>query len=559
MSSIAGHFVRNSRRLRAILGLLLCASSALALTPPTKERVSSSFLMLLRPPDGITLITESGSFPLAQTKPGIWKLGATRLRTQVKGDGLQIDLRAPAESVKHVQFRWKALISPSWKLLGDAWERAYGDLQWTGPDPLKAMPWYFLASDGQRVHGYGVMTGPSSLCAWKVDVEGISLWADVRCGGMGVRLGSRCLPICTLVSREGRVGESPFQAAQAFCRVMCPKPRLPKGPVYGFNDWYYAYGKNTAEGILEDAKFADLISPKGNRNPQPFMVIDDGWQGDPGAGPRPWGQGNAKFPSMSKLAADIREAGCLPGIWYRPLEAAKDDPKAWRLNRRPDVLDPTLPEVRRQIVGEVSRLRQWGFSLIKHDFTTYDLTGRWGFQMEDGVTKDGWSFANRGMTTAEVILDLYRCIREASGQAIVIGCNTVSHLSAGIFEVNRIGDDTSGKEWERTRKMGVNCLAFRAPQHGVFYLADPDCFGLAEAGAIPWEKNRQWLDLAARSGMPLFISVRRDALSPEQIQALREAMAIAAQPQPVAEPLDWMETRLPKRWRLMEKTMEFEW
>jgi len=40
---------------------------------------------------------------------------------------------------------------------------------------------------------------------------------------------------------------------------------------------------------------------------------------------------------------------------------------------------------------------------------------------------------------------------------------------------------------------------------------------------------------------------------------LREAMAIAAQPQPVAEPLDWMETRLPKRWRLMEKTMEFEW
>lgn len=553
-SRAASRPVRSAIKLLSLL-LYTCSTQA-ATAQPVAQR-SSSFLDLLRPPDCVTLITESGSFPLIPAKAGTWKQGDTILRARVHGGGLQIDLRAPSESVKHVQFKWKALISPSWKLLGDAWERAYGDLQWMNPDPRKAMPWYFLASDGQRVHGYGVMTGPSALCAWKAGTEGISLWADLRCGGMGVRLGSRRLPVCTVVSREGRAGESPFQAAQSFCRMMCPKPRLPKRPVYGFNDWYYAYGKNTAEGILEDARFTASIATKGS--PRPFVVIDDGWQGDPAAGPRPWSQGNAKFPSMAKLAADIREAGCLPGIWYRPLEAAKQDPQPWRLSRGPETLDPTLPEVRRQIASEIACLRQWGFGLIKHDFTTYDLTGRWGFQMEDGITKDGWSFANRGMTTAEVILDLYRCIRRASGDAIVIGCNTLSHLSAGIFEVDRIGDDTSGKEWDRTRKMGVNSLAFRAPQHGTFYLADPDCMGLAEAGAIPWEKNRQWLDLAAQSGMPLFISVRRDALGPEQIQALREAMATASRIQPLAEPLDWMETRLPTRWRLMGKTLAFEW
>lgn len=552
-----GQSIQRGRVLRGILSLLLGACSTLCLADKPKERGPSAYLNLLRPPDRITLVTESGSSPLVQTEPGHWKRGDTLLRTQVKGGGLQVSLSSPTEPVKHVQLWWKVRIDPSWNLLGDAWERAYGDLQWAKPDPRRVMPWYFLASDGQCVHGYGVMTGPSALCAWKTEEDGISLWADVRCGGMGVRLGSRRLPLCTVVSREGRLGESAFQAAQAFCRMMCPRPRLPKEPVYGFNDWYYAYGKNTAEGILEDAALTASISPRGG--PRPFMVIDDGWQGDPEAGPRPWKAGNAKFPSMPKLAADIRKAGCLPGIWYRPLEAAKEDPGPWRLSRRPGVLDPTLPDVRSQIAGEVRRLRQWGFALIKHDFTTYDLTGRWGFQMGDGFTRDGWSFANRSMTTAEVILDLYRCIREASGDAIVIGCNTVSHLSAGIFEVNRIGDDTSGKEWDRTRKMGVNCLAFRAPQQGTFYLADPDCMGLAEAGAIPWEKNRQWLDLAARSGMPLFISVRRGALDPDQMQALREAMAIAARPQPVAEPLDWMETLRPRRWKLMGKTAEFEW
>jgi alpha-galactosidase len=124
--------------------------------------------------------------------------------------------------------------------------------------------------------------------------------------------------------------------------------------------------------------------------------------------------------------------------------------------------------------------------LIKHDFSTFDLTGRWGFQMADGVTEDGWTLADGGCTTAEAIIDLYRCLREAAGEdAVLLGCNTISHLAAGIFEMQRTGDDTSGKEWDHTRKMGVNCLAFRAPQHGSFYAVDADCMGLTHPGAVP--------------------------------------------------------------------------
>ena len=222
------------------------------------------------------------------------------------------------------------------------------------------------------------------------------------------------------------------------------------------------------------------------------------------------------------------------------------------------MVDPTVPEVLEKVVGDITRLREWGYELIKHDYTTYDIFGRWGFQMGTALTRDGWSFASgAGRTTAEVIDDLYGAIRGAAGESLIIGCNTVSHLSAGHFEICRIGDDTSGTEWTRTRKMGVNTLAFRGVQHGAFYVADADCVGVTTA--VPWALTRQWLDLLARSGTMLFTSLAPDALGAQQRQDLRTAFALAATPQPLGQPLDWQHNVYPERWRLMGRERTFEW
>jgi alpha-galactosidase len=121
----------------------------------------------------------------------------------------------------------------------------------------------------------------------------------------------------------------------------------------------------------------------------------------------------------------------------------------------------------------------------------------------------------------------------------------------------RIGDDTSGTDWARTRKMGVNTLAFRGVQHGAFYTADADCVGVTNR--IPWELNRQWLDLLARSGTMLFVSLAPDALGTQQRTDLRAALALAAQPQPLGEPLDWQKTIWPTRWRLTGGEKSFDW
>jgi alpha-galactosidase len=105
--------------------------------------------------------------------------------------------------------------------------------------------------------------------------------------------------------------------------------------------------------------------------------------------------------------------------------------------------------------------------------------------------------------------------------------------------------------------MGVNTLAFRAAQHGAFYVADADCVGVTNA--LPWTLNRQWLDLLARSGTMLFTSLAPDALGAEQRRDLRAAFALASRPQPLGEPLDWMRTVYPTRWRLMNREQVFDW
>jgi len=443
--------------------------------------------------------------------------------------------------------------------LGDAWERGYGDLEWRGWAPDRVMPWYAATSDRSGTHAYGVRTSARAFCFWQIDPQGVSLWADVRSGAAGLKLGERVLDVCDVVCRAGREGESSFAALRAFCATMCAKPRLPASPIYGSNDWYWAYGKNSADTVLTDAQHIVELSPTG-RN-RPFVVIDDGWQpvrGQSRTGVGTWDRGNEKFPDMSGLAQAVGRAGARPGIWIRPLQAPADAPDAWRLARDRAFLDPTVPEARQKVVDDIARLKQWGFELIKHDYTTYDVFGRWGFQMGAALTRDGWTFASGPTrTTAEVIDDLYHAIRDAAGDSLIIGCNTVSHLSAGRFEVCRVGDDTSGTEWARTRKMGVNTLAFRGPQHGTFYVADADCVGVTNA--IPWSYNRQWLDLVSRSGTMLFVSLAPDALGAEQRRDLKAALALAAAPLPLGEPLDWQRNVYPSRWRLMGRERTYDW
>ena len=323
--------------------------------------------------------------------------------------------------------------------------------------------------------------------------------------------------------------------------------------MYGGNSWYSAYDRIDADLIRAMADDVAALAPSGDN--RPFAVIDSGWQTSIGihaAAGGPWREPNRQFPPMDGLAAELASRGVRPGIWVRPLVTVDRVPDSWTLprSRFPGdypgvVLDPSVPEALALVRADVARLaREWKYALVKHDFTTYDLFGRWGFEMGASVTRRRVDASPTGPArSAEIVRALYEAIRDGAGAAVLIGCNTIGHLGAGYFELQRTGDDTSGREWGRTRKMGVNTMAFRLPQHGTFFAADADCAPITLA--LPWPLAARWLRLVAASGTPLFLSHARDALGAEQKAAVREAFALAAAPQPPAEPLDWIELDLP--------------
>lgn len=207
----------------------------------------------------------------------------------------------------------------------------------------------------------------------------------------------------------------------------------------------------------------------------------------------------------------------------------------------------------------VRKIKEWGFELIKHDFSTFDMFGLFGSTLNGKITiSDEWSFSDRSKTNAEIVLDFYRLIREEAGDMIIIGCNTVSHLSAGLVEIYRIGDDTSGRIWSRTRAYGVNTLAFRLCQNNAFYKVDGDCVGIIK-DKIDWKLNRQWLDLLAESGSPLFVSIQPEALTEEIAKDLKSAFEKNSIQSDTAEPLDWLYNNQPQKWLIngMQKNYDF--
>lgn len=509
-------------------------------------------ILKINRPDFIELTTETKTVT-SKWENDDYNLDDINVKLNQDNEHLAIFLTAQTSKVKWIKLRWNNL---SWdknvRFLGDAWERGYGDMEWKGMNPNRFMPWYFCAKSEAKSVCYGVKVRPSAMCFWQVDSLGMTLFLDVRCGGSGVNLKGRVIKLADVIACEMRDCTS-FEAMQEFCGQMCEDPILPKYPVYGSNNWYYAYGKSSESEILADCDY--ILNLTKDIENKPYMVIDDCWQehhrlNEYNGGP--WTKGNEKFPDMKALADKLVQKGVRPGIWVRLLLNEDENIKnEWRLSHN-NCIDPTNPEALNYIKEDIKRICNWGYTLIKHDFSTFDLFGKWGFQMSPLVTDDGWHFYDDSLTSAEVVKLLYKAILDASveasnGETLILGCNTIGHLGAGYMHINRTGDDTSGVDWERTRFMGVNTLAFRLPQHGKFYEIDADCVGID--GGISWSMNKQWADVLAQSGTPLFISVRPNILDETEKQELHEILKVASKQEHHVIPVDWEETTCPEHWQ----------
>ena len=490
------------------------------------------------------------------------------LSLRTENDRLTVSLRADTTPVLHVRLRWNFTDEEkrrdAVRVMGDTWERTYGELEWRSVVPQRFMPWYMLVSNGsdtshdcseRYTEGFGVEVRPHAVCSWQYDPRGVTLWLDTRCGGDGVILGGRETELCRIVMQDYRA-MSAYSAGRLFCREMCRDGLIPDRMIYGSNNWYYAVGNSSHEQILRDTKLVASLT-EGCEN-RPFMVVDDGWQKYPCDGP--WEHGNEKFPDMARLAHEMAAENVIPGIWVRYLRDSHMESlgEEFRIPSRPEILDPSCPEVIELVKQCTRRFVDWGYKLIKHDFTSFDIFGVYGGTRDTYFSENGWSFRDRSRTGAEITLDLYRAIKEAAGDGIIIiGCNTPSHLTAGLAHVYRTGNDTSGRHFERTRICGVNALSFRMMQNGIFYLCDPDC--AIHAGRIDWKQNREWLRAVSESGQALFISADPDKMGEEQMRDMREALVRNSIGKDEMIPIDWMENTAPERYLVNGEIHEYNW
>ena len=110
---------------------------------------------------------------------------------------------------------------------------------------------------------------------------------------------------------------------------------------------------------------------------------------------------------------------------------------------------------------------------------------------------------------------------------------------------------------ERTKKYGINTLAFRMCQHNAFYAADADCVGITKY--IDWSVNKKWLDVLSKSGTPLFVSIAEDCFTNEIKNDIMAAMEKTDKNNKISKPLDWLETKTPEKWESSFGIDEYVW
>ncbi|MCB9700208.1 MAG: alpha-galactosidase [Alphaproteobacteria bacterium] len=206
-------------------------------------------------------------------------------------------------------------------------------------------------------------------------------------------------------------------------------------PPVGWSTWYQYY-----EDVSEDDVRANLAAAQalgGDLAPIGLFQLDDGWE-------PAWGDwtANERFPSgTGALAADLRDAGMVPGLWLAPFYVSRStttwaEHPDWFVHR-PDgtevdyqgnvALDVTHPEAAAWLRGEIRRLVDEGWTYLKLDFL-YAAA-------EEGVRHEPVT----GAQAYRIGVDL---LREAAGpDTWILACGAPLLPSVGFADSFRTGPD----------------------------------------------------------------------------------------------------------------------
>jgi len=217
--------------------------------------------------------------------------------------------------------------------------------------------------------------------------------------------------------------------------------RRNKGAIYGWCSWYDRTTKIDAAHVLD---VTQTIKENPNTFGKGIIQIDDGYQKMDGD----W-TANEKFPDgMASVAAAVREAGCIPGVWFAPLMInpehpwAKANPEAIQkaaggLERfmNPNPFHPAgahwissdHPESKKFLFNIINDARERGYGYIKIDF--------------NGI---GNTFEDPTKTRLQIFRELYTLYREAAGEEMyMLSClGRPTRGVVGFIDAARVGPDS---------------------------------------------------------------------------------------------------------------------
>ena len=488
------------------------------------------FITVLRKPDFVLGATNDSPYRFEERAE--WQTCPVKYDYALTTAQGEVTVYPSGSPVKYLKLRWKGDFTHIDSVYGDQTERLGEDCfaEWRSVMPHRAMAWYTIVKSGNRYKCYGVKTGADCFAFWQVDTKGITLFLNLCNGNRGTNLQAPLLA-CKVVEHEGKEGQTAYEVHKDFCKKLCDNPVLPKTPIFGVNNWYWAYGNISKDIVKKETEHLMMIT-SGVKN-RPSMIIDDGWQlnrsfNEPKYIGGPW-EPNALFGDMQETANFIREKGAKPGIWFRPLLTIGrvPDEAHFRPNANGIILDPSHPYTLEKVEADAKKIRNWGYEIIKHDFSTIDITGNAPLTSEKQTAvlfSHDYNFYDDTLTTATIIKNLYKTIQKGAGDADVIGCNTIGHLTAGIHSVSRIGNDTSGRSFEWTRRFGVHSF-MRLPQNENFFLADPDC--AAFTNRVDSNLNLNYLEACAVTGMTTLASITPYSLTDAELKRINEIFKIA--------------------------------
>ncbi len=495
------------------------------------------FLSVLRTPDSVYGATEETPLRFEETPQNVCPIKYDY--TVSNGVG-KLTVYPSGSPVKFLKLRWRGELNFVEKVYGDQWERCglKAFIEWRSVMAHRVLPWYTYLLGNDTTACYGVKVQPNSMVFWQVDTHGITLFVNLCCGNEGTDLQNPILA-CEVVELIGKKGENVYDVAEKFSRIMCDKPVLPKQPIFGVLDWYWAYGNTSEEIILKETDY--LMKMCEGTKHKPYVIIDEGWQKHRKCTPPnyhmpsyiggPWDGGNERFPDFHKMPEKIHNKGANAGVWFRVLQTIEDVPEDVVLYKKDNanIMDPSHPFTLERVFNDSKRFSDWGFDLLKQDFTVIDATGIANFSSEAQsvlMVKENIKFYDKTKTTAMIFKNLYETIQRGFGDKDVMGCNTFSHLTAGIHAIYRVGNDNSGLVYEWTRRDGINSF-LRLPTNNIFYCVDPDVATFTEK--TPIDVNLDFLEACAITGMATFGAVTPDILNEEQLKRINKIFKIADQ------------------------------